>query len=215
MSYEDAREHFYLNHVNASARVMMSPYPTFEIDIPKDYWVSNIIEQGTVSCEIKLKADIYLTCINSLVKNYEPKERDVFFSSFQNDNLDSPSFGTRFVSSLFKILESYPKLKRIIYSGKNIIIDIDIYRVRFDCWSFTNQKKFDVMGFLRTLILEAFGLPRNNLIRDWKDDEKKPRTENYYLGKQDCSYYDNVIHPEHCLTDISTKVVWAPRNNKD
>ena len=71
------------------------------------------------------------------------------------------------------------------------------------------------MSTLTKLILETFDLPRCNLIREWKDDEEKPYTEGSYLGKQDGSDYEEVIHSERGLKNISTKVVWAPKNITD
>ena len=222
LSNQDCYEIYYkaIEHEHYEAlRMKIAPYPTFEIDLSSGYWEFNPPESDKMvetrySSETKLKADTYLSCLNALVKKYEPKERDIFFSPYHDDHIDNDTFADVCVSILSKILDSYPNLNTIIYSAQHMIINLNIRDLRFVCWLFSEAKTTSINN-LRELILIAFRLPRKHFETDWERYGFKPRTENSHLGKCECRLYHDFSDEENGLKKCFKSMKIDPTGKND
>ena len=195
----------------------MSPYPTFKIDVPKDYWTIRTENEDIYLKETLLKADTFLSCLNSLVKIHEPKERDIFFAPFHDEDITNDTdstFGKRFVSTISKILDSYPHLTTIIYPAKHIIMHLNIGDARFDCWSFIDVT-IDCMTTLERLLRKAFGVERKHFVNDWKEVCVRPLTEGSHLGCQDCRTYIALVDKNNGLKRKHNRIQWDPSKKTD
>ena len=197
----------------------IAPYPTFEIDLASDYWglfppVSEKTVEKRYSSETKLKADIYLSSLNALVKNYEPKERDIFFAPYHDDHIDNDTFAETFVSVVSKILDSYPNLVTIIYTAQHTIINLNIRNARIECWLFSEAETSSINN-LREIVLKSFRLSRHHLEREWECYDVKPTTENIHLGKCECRLYHDFSDENNGLKNGFTKTKIAPTGKID
>ena len=168
----------------------ISPYPLYDIDIPVIYNEECDVPSLKYGKPSRLNSDIYLTCVNAVIDNNEPAEKEIFLLPMGFLDIDEFLGGRDlFVEGLFNVFNSYPALNCVIAPYKGFILKIFVRLVSFQCIWFSSRKiPQNFLTFVDESI--ALSLRYNRYHYHFKyTDQPKPTTHTQYLFGEDDRLY--------------------------